>query len=378
MLDKLIVLAESDAMASFVTLARAAGLDPARDFVGASLRDMDFRGEDLRGCNFSRADLTGSDFRRANLTGVRFDDAVLTGAIGLSIPPASSESQASRRFGSLVAEADKTEIVLPLLHFTSTYEFREIVDTEVLAPARSADYPGEELLYLFYGRPSYRMKEERTSLTWKMPVCLVIRPEALGIPKRIFPFDSGAFKRGLARDVLHPAMAIDDFALSPSIETAGKFVNLFYGSNRNYFEGRIRDTKIGAQGDFEADAYQQIRNSRNPDDRMLAIEVQLAHAVRIPDAVMAVIVPSELLEAPSVAEKLKKWDIDILTYDGAPDLSHDSQAINHILGDYFAKKGFFRAASFGGWFSFIILNGISRRRFASYPRSRLMGFSEAP
>src|SRR5262245_22736127 len=68
---------------TFRDLTTAAGLDPSKHFVGASLREIDFRNEDLRGFNFSGADLSGADFRRANLTGVRFDGANLTGTIGL-------------------------------------------------------------------------------------------------------------------------------------------------------------------------------------------------------------------------------------------------------------------------------------------------------
>jgi uncharacterized protein YjbI with pentapeptide repeats len=100
-LDRLIGEAERDERASFAGLARAAGLDPARDFIGAFLASLDFRDEDLRGFNFSDADLTGADFRRANLAGVRFEGAILTGAIGLSgqLPPPTHEltSQVERR-----------------------------------------------------------------------------------------------------------------------------------------------------------------------------------------------------------------------------------------------------------------------------------------
>jgi hypothetical protein len=93
-LDRLIEQTENDEFVSFAALVRKAGLDPARDFVGASLVDIDFRGEDLRGFDFSGANLTGSDFRRANLAGVRFDEAILTGAIGLPIGgPAEQGSQ---------------------------------------------------------------------------------------------------------------------------------------------------------------------------------------------------------------------------------------------------------------------------------------------
>jgi hypothetical protein len=82
-LDQLVTEAGREKPASFAELVTAAGLDPARDFVGGSLREVDLRGEDLRGFDFSGADLTGADLRGANLNGVSFEDAIRTGALGL-------------------------------------------------------------------------------------------------------------------------------------------------------------------------------------------------------------------------------------------------------------------------------------------------------
>jgi formylglycine-generating enzyme required for sulfatase activity len=82
-LETLIGMASDGREPRFAELAQAAGLDPARDFVGASLCDLDFRDEDLQGFDFSHADLSGVDFRRANIAGVSFAGADLTGAIGL-------------------------------------------------------------------------------------------------------------------------------------------------------------------------------------------------------------------------------------------------------------------------------------------------------
>ncbi len=59
----------------FATLARAAGLDPARDFRGADLRGVDFGASDLSGFDFSGADLSGCNLSRAQL-----DSAIMTGA----------------------------------------------------------------------------------------------------------------------------------------------------------------------------------------------------------------------------------------------------------------------------------------------------------
>jgi formylglycine-generating enzyme required for sulfatase activity len=82
-LETLVEMASDGKQPSFCELVKAVGLDPSRDFVGASLRDIDFRDEDLRGFDFSHADLCGVDFRRSNIAGVSFASADLTGAIGL-------------------------------------------------------------------------------------------------------------------------------------------------------------------------------------------------------------------------------------------------------------------------------------------------------
>jgi uncharacterized protein YjbI with pentapeptide repeats len=82
-LDRLVERASGETPASFASLAKAAGLDPARDFVGASLREIDLRGEDLREFDFSKADLVGADLRGANLDGVSFSGADTTGCLGL-------------------------------------------------------------------------------------------------------------------------------------------------------------------------------------------------------------------------------------------------------------------------------------------------------
>jgi uncharacterized protein YjbI with pentapeptide repeats len=83
MLERMVLRAANKKRVSFRELVAAAHLDPAKDFIGAFLREVDLSGEDLRGFNFSDADLTGADFRGANLKGVRFDGAKQRGALGL-------------------------------------------------------------------------------------------------------------------------------------------------------------------------------------------------------------------------------------------------------------------------------------------------------
>lgn len=60
---------------SLLRLAELAQLDPAKDFEGADLRELDVAGEDLRRFSFRGADLRGS-----NLRGAKVDRGALVGA----------------------------------------------------------------------------------------------------------------------------------------------------------------------------------------------------------------------------------------------------------------------------------------------------------
>lgn len=83
MIQRLARLVVERETASFRDMVRTAGIDPARDFVGSDLSNLDFRDEDLRGFNFTGADLSGCDFRRADISGARFEGTKRSGAIGL-------------------------------------------------------------------------------------------------------------------------------------------------------------------------------------------------------------------------------------------------------------------------------------------------------
>ncbi len=67
---------------SFQQLAKLAGLDPARDFQNADLRNVDLTDSDLRGFNFTSADLRGAMGIRVHWDDTtNFDGADLSGSI---------------------------------------------------------------------------------------------------------------------------------------------------------------------------------------------------------------------------------------------------------------------------------------------------------
>src|SRR4051794_10244724 len=82
---------------SFVSLAKLAGLDPARDFRGADLRGVDFGTDDLTGLDFSGADLTGANLTRASgVDRITFDAATRWPASFRRPPPDFDLTEARR------------------------------------------------------------------------------------------------------------------------------------------------------------------------------------------------------------------------------------------------------------------------------------------
>ena len=66
--------------------------------------------------------------------------------------------------------------------------FRGVLDTGALRPEPCSVFDDEPLLYLFYGRPAYRVNSQRLSsaIDAYTSFCLILHPDCLGSPKRVF------------------------------------------------------------------------------------------------------------------------------------------------------------------------------------------------
>src|SRR5262249_10361271 len=130
---------------------------------------------------------------------------------------------------------------------------------------------------------------------------------------RVHPFDTGAFAKGIYRSNLHPKMALSDFELNSTLGAVTEAVDVFYGSNANYFQGVAKKDIPVAARDLEAEAFLSIIRTpaRTPaDDRRSAIEIQIARAIDLTQArVLAVILPEQLLDDPFV-EQFIEADLD--------------------------------------------------------------------
>ena len=70
---------------------------------------------------------------------------------------------------------------------------RSILREGELQTEPCAVFDDEPLLYLFYGRPAYRVNSQvlSSAIDAYAPVCFIVRPGSVKAPRRIFPFDRG-------------------------------------------------------------------------------------------------------------------------------------------------------------------------------------------
>ena len=194
---------------------------------------------------------------------------------------------------------------LPLTHITDAYMFRQIMEVEALAPSGCPVFE-EELLYLFYGRPAYRAADEETSngIDAYWPICFVMMPSDV-TPKRVYPFDSGAFHHKRYAEFMYHRMIKEDFELESDPSMPGRLVSLFWSDIQGYFENKGPRDFVPGPFEFEDKAYYELirHKGRGPfDERGSTIEIQIDHEIPIKGNTLAVILPYEFATDAIIAK----------------------------------------------------------------------------
>jgi len=183
------------------------------------------------------------------------------------------------------------DISLPLVHSRPSYRVKDILQKKKLE-----QNPGDDLLYFFYARPARRFKEP------KVPVVFIVEPILDGI-KRIYPFDSGAYKLYIENGRLEPKIPISDYELqNNNFFTIQQYVNAIFGSNHNYYYGR---RKADDELPDSVKRYRKIDSDLNNllnliaekkkdgiDDRRKTVEIQSVNDYELSGKLKAVIYPN--------------------------------------------------------------------------------------
>src|ERR1700730_435093 len=124
---------------------------------------------------------------------------------------------------------------LPYVHSTQAYHLKKIWRTETIEARPCEVFVNENLNYFFVGRPAYkRFHVTQQSEFWELPVCFIVNFASVTDVRRIFPFDSGAFKAKRFPEYIN-MMDIDEFEVSSDPGAPTKIVGAFFGSHSDYF-----------------------------------------------------------------------------------------------------------------------------------------------
>jgi len=233
-----------------------------------------------------------------------------------------------KRFREFVRSLSSKGGELPLVHTSSAYSFDEIAHDNKLKPPGKCRHFGEDLVYMYYGRPAYRTQSSKTArLRFNYPFIFIFDPSKISQVKRIFPFDTGAFDDGLFSSFYDKSSKLNDFELGPDLENAKRLSNGIYGSHRNYIRGVVEKNLDVPLNGFEAQGL--VEQARLPpflsdgrpdevtlDERSSSIEVQVKGKISIEDAIIGLILPQLYLAEPFVVEALDRWSPKVIrTYE---------------------------------------------------------------
>ena len=146
----------------------------------------------------------------------------------------------------------------------------------------------------------------------------MLKPESVATPKRIVPFDTGAFKSNRFSDYMHSAMRYEDFLLEPIPDMPNRLVARFYESNASYFRGNPATVEIPPL-EFEAICYHNLIHSEglaSYDDRNSTVEIQSERNLILDsDIVLLVVMPTVFLDVPELRGRIvRDWHAQVRTY----------------------------------------------------------------
>jgi hypothetical protein len=208
---------------------------------------------------------------------------------------------------------------LPLVHTTEAYFLKKIVATNKITVQPCNVFAGERLSYFFVGRPAYKKELNAEAEYWQLPVCFVFEFFVDGV-RRIFPFDSGAFKS--FPDYIG-MMDIKEFEVGSDSRAPHKIIGTFFTSSQNYYRLNPRDqlqfeSTFGVELlDEEIKALHKLIQAKGKkfDDRRFAIEMSFDHDVSLLDKKpLAIIIPEVYLTDESFFLSLLDIGAEIITY----------------------------------------------------------------
>lgn len=237
---------------------------------------------------------------------------------------------------------------LPLVHTTRSFNLSRIMKDSQISTQECDVFRGEQLNYFFVGRPSYKYEIEDSSNHWMLPTAFVVNFNVVK-PKRVFPFDSGGFRRRKMPKYI-AEMEMDFFEAS-SVESApSKIIGAFFRDPSSYmaFKGRP-EAEFSAQFllsplDAEIHALRELSTDvKQPtfDDRQFTVEVQSDKVLALDsESVLAIVAPIVYMDDANFVKYFESRNIEVLTYDVYPlEAKMHFYAIYDRIKTFYKEKG---------------------------------------
>lgn len=241
---------------------------------------------------------------------------------------------------------DTTPDLLPLVHSTETGRLIDILSVRTLSTSPCQFFNHENLLYMFVGRPSYRLRDVDDPELWQLPTVFILKNDIASSAVRIHPFDTGAFMSNRFPSYFS-CMKLPEFELR-NTDSLRKYLGVFFGSEEKYFSRKAtpRATieekyNITIRHKAVSGLARLLTESRtsNLDDRSSAAELQFSTSVDISsNNLLGIVLPNEACRDAELLSTIKLFNCEIITYDQM------SLSVREYYSEIYSKcKAFYRS-----------------------------------
>lgn len=212
---------------------------------------------------------------------------------------------------------------IDLMHTANGESFVSILSSNMINVSRCRVFTGDKLSYFFLGRPAYKTAIVYDPSYWQLPAVFVFRNINEHLPKRIFPFDSGAFSDDRFSEIIGKIeMTAFELGVEPSLVPI--LIRTFFSSGDRY----IRAQPV-AYEDISAVVGQDLINfvplalaklynhnlNSELDDRTRLVEYQYSDPISLSESgFRGVICCREWMRDQRIRELLANLDCDVRSY----------------------------------------------------------------
>ncbi len=243
-------------------------------------------------------------------------------------------------FDPILGVATSNLVLLNICHTTkdSIENHKNIIGKQRLSVSDCPVYK-EPLLYLFYGRPAYKVPAPH------YPMCFIFQLDDADVNniRRKMAFDSGAFySKRMEKYFPGTTAKLEDFEIANvPMEYLPRFIKLFFDTNANYYDSKVHDPLPEYSEDLVNRYIAMIKSTDDSDldDRRKSLEIQFSSdidmSIKRPEMLIISSAYIENDDEKTILEELSGCSIEIYEQSKSCDFHME---INVLVRSYFGQK----------------------------------------